>query len=74
MRGERGGLKSRKTEVWMYKEENIQYRIMNNECRIRMNIDRENRSIAVGFSQRMKSNNSSGLQPHILKMWLKPVS
>jgi hypothetical protein len=29
--------------------------------------------IAVGFSQRMRSINSSGLQPHIIKMWLKPV-
>ena len=31
-------------------------------------------SIAVGFSQRTGDANFSGLQPHILKMWLKPVS
>jgi hypothetical protein len=30
-------------------------------------------SIAVGFSQRTMDAISSGLQPHILKMWLKPI-
>lgn len=31
-------------------------------------------SIAVGFSQRLKAANSSfGLQPHVLKMWIKPL-
>ena len=29
--------------------------------------------IAVGFSQRTADANSFGLQPHILKMWLKPI-
>ena len=35
---------------------------------------REASSIAVGFSQRITDANSAGLQPHILKMWLKPVA
>jgi hypothetical protein len=30
--------------------------------------------IAVGFSQRTADANSPGLQPHILKMWLKPAA